>query len=80
MKRSKADAVQVHEKNPRPYEKLGHEHTLKEPVTGLTCHSTEAASVVQRHTFIDSADICLTISFNAMASRLLPFDMTTSTA
>lgn len=48
--------------------------------TGLTCHSAEAASVVQCHTFIDSADICFTISFNAMALRLLPFNMAALTA
>lgn len=29
---------------------------------GLTCHSAEAASVVQRHTVIDSAGLRLTIS------------------
>lgn len=80
MKRSKAGAVQAHEEKPHAYETLGHKHKLKEPVTGLTCHSAEVASVVQRHTFIDSADICFTISFNAMALRLLPFNMTALTA
>ena len=48
--------------------------------TGLTCHSAEVASVVQRHTLIDSTCLHLTISLNAMALRLLPFDMTALTA
>jgi hypothetical protein len=36
--------------------------------TGLTCHSAEVASVVQRHTLLDSTGFRLTISFNGVAS------------
>lgn len=36
--------------------------------TGLTCHSAEVASVVQRHIFIDSTGLRLTISFDGVAS------------